>query len=213
MGVIVNRGLACAALAALIGWGGTPQSAPAVSYRISAAASKVEISVYKEGILKAFGHNHLIAAKDFSGSVYFAAGRVSDSSVTLSIEARSLTVLDPDASEKDRRDVQATMAGAQVLDVARYEKITFRSTRVSRIKQVGNDWEVILDGLLNLHGVEKPITLPVRIHIESNRLRAEGEAHVLQTNFGMTPVRVGGGAVKVKDEVKIGFSIVADQTS
>jgi polyisoprenoid-binding protein YceI len=145
--------------------------------------------------------------------VYFAAGRVSDSSVTLSIEARSLTVLDPDASEKDRRDVQATMAGAQVLDVARYEKITFRSTRVSRIKQVGNDWEVILDGLLNLHGVEKPITLPVRIHIESNRLRAEGEAHVLQTNFGMTPVRVGGGAVKVKDEVKIGFSIVADQTS
>ena len=200
-------------LATLIGWAGATQSVSGVQYRIDAAASRIELSVYKEGILKVFGHNHLISAKDFSGTVYFVAGRVTDSSVTLSIEARSLTVLDPDTSEKDRHDVQETMAGAQVLDVARHEKITFRSTGVSRVKRPGNDWEVTLDGMLNLHGVEKPVTLPVRIHIENNRLHAEGEVYVLQTDFGMTPIRVGGGAVKVKDQVKISFSIVAEKTN
>ncbi len=206
-------GLVSGILAALIGWAGATQSVSGVQYRIDAAASRIELSVYKEGILKIFGHNHLIAAKDFSGSVYFAAGRVTDSTVTLSIEARSLTVLDPEASEKDRRDVQETMAGPQVLDAAKHGKITFRSTGVSRIKKPGTDWEVTLDGMLNLHGVEKLVTLPVRIHIENNRLRAEGEAYVLQTDFGMAPVQVGGGAVKVKDQVKISFSIVAEKTN
>jgi polyisoprenoid-binding protein YceI len=208
----VTSDLISGILAVLIGWAGPAQTGPGVQYRIDASASRIELSVYKEGILKIFGHNHLIAAKKFSGSVYFEAGRVTDSTVALSIDARSLTVLDPDASEKDRHDVQETMAGLQVLDVARHEKITFRSTGVSLVKRTGDDWAITLDGMLNLHGVEKPVTLPVRIRIENNRLHAEGETTVLQTDFGMTPVKVGGGAVKVKDQVKISFNIVAERT-
>ena len=202
-------GFASGILVVLIGWAGTIQSPPAVDYGIDAAASRIELSVYKEGILRIFGHDHLIAAKDFAGSVHFVASRVSDSSVNLNIEAGSLTVLDPDTSEKDRRDVQTTMEGAQVLDVARHAKITFRSTGVSQVKRPAGDWELTLAGTLNLHGVQKSITLPVRIHLENDRLYAKGEVYLLQTDFGMTPIKVGGGTVKVKNQVKVSFNIVA----
>jgi len=35
----------------------------------------------------------------------------------------------------------------------------------------------------------------------------QGAAVLKQTGFGITPVKVAGGTVKVKDEVKVAFSI------
>jgi len=40
-------------------------------------------------------------------------------------------VIDPGESEKDRKEVQATMEGEKVLDVAKFPEITFTSTAVS----------------------------------------------------------------------------------
>jgi hypothetical protein len=46
------------------------------------------------------------------------------------------------------------------------------------------------------------------VQTESAQLRGEGEISILQTDYGITPVKVGGGAVKVKDKLKIAFTIV-----
>ena len=40
-------------------------------------------------------------------------------------------------------------------------------------------------------------------------LRASGEFTVRQTDYGIKPVSVAGGALKVKDELKFSFDIVA----
>jgi hypothetical protein len=40
-------------------------------------------------------------------------------------------------------------------------------------------------------------------------LRASGEFSLLQTDFGIAPVSVAGGAMKLKDELKFAFNIVA----
>jgi hypothetical protein len=40
-------------------------------------------------------------------------------------------------------------------------------------------------------------------------LRGNGEATVRQSAFGIRPVTVAGGMLKVKDEVKVTFDIVA----
>jgi hypothetical protein len=37
--------------------------------------------------------------------------------------------------------------------------------------------------------------------------RYRGSATLKQTDFGMTPVTIAGGTVKVKDEIKIEFEI------
>ena len=179
------------------------------SYAVDSQQSKMEIHVSKEGTFKAFGHDHLIAAKQISGQVQFDPQKIEPSSVHLRIPTKSMTVVDPGESEKDRRDVQATMEGERVLDVAKFPEITFTSSKVSAAKKTAEGWELTLSGNLKLHGVEKPVSFPLHVHVDNNELRGQGELSVLQTDYGITPVKVGGGAVKVKDKLKITFNIVA----
>ena len=179
------------------------------AYSIDSQQSKMEIHVSKEGAFKVFGHDHLIAAKQVSGQAQFDPQKVDNSNVTLRISTKSLTVVDPGESEKDRQDVQATMEGEKVLDVAKFPAITFTSRSVSAAKKTSNGWELTLAGKLNLHGVEKPVSFPLQLHSDNNGLHGQGELSILQTDYGITPVKVGGGTVKVKDKLKITFTIVA----
>jgi len=200
-----------AALFTLLLAGSSSAAQERVVYSVDSARSKLEIAVYKEGFFRAFGHNHLIAAKSVSGQVLFDARKVENSSVRLKVPAASLSVVDPGESEKDRKDVQATMAGEKVLDVAKYPEITFTSTGVSAIKPAAEGWELTLSGRLNLHGIEKAVSFPLRLRKEGEGLRAQGEVSLLQTDHGITPVKVAGGTVKVKDRVKISFDILASK--
>jgi polyisoprenoid-binding protein YceI len=179
------------------------------NYSIDGMRSKVQINVYKEGVFKAFGHDHLVAAKELSGQVQFDPEKIDQSAVRLKIPTKSITVIDPGESEKDRQDVQATMEGEKVLDVAKFPEITFASSKVTAARKTPAGWEVTLSGKLKLHGVEKPVNFPLRVNAEANELRGEGEVSILQTDYGITPVKVGGGSVKVKDKLKITFNIVA----
>jgi polyisoprenoid-binding protein YceI len=178
-------------------------------YKIDAPKSTLKLNVYREGAFKFLGHDHLVAAPGVSGTVQLDPASIPRSSVSLKVETKSLRVLDPGVSEKDRREVQATMEGEKVLDVARYPEITFTSTGVSEVKSAGGGYELTLTGELRLHGVVKTIRLPVRLRAEGGELRVQGETLLRQTDYQMTPVRVGGGAVKVKDQLKISFEIVA----
>src|SRR5262249_5324504 len=76
------------------------------SYAVDAQKSKIEIQVGREGFFKTFGHDHLISAKQFSGEVRLAQPNFADSSVSLVVDAKSLVVVDPGESEKDRNEVQ-----------------------------------------------------------------------------------------------------------
>jgi len=200
-------------LATLITVTAAAQPPSGAVYGIVAAGSKIQVGVFREGLLKAFGHDHLIAAKRFSGTVHFNADKVEESSLALDMEASSLTVLDPGVAEKDRRDAQATMVSAKVLGVESFPRITFRSTGVQQIKKAGAEWEVTVAGKLNLHGVEKPISFPVRIRLDNTRLTLNGEVFIAQTGFGIKPVKVAGGTVRVKDRVKVSFTIVAERNN
>ncbi|HLX44677.1 MAG TPA: YceI family protein, partial [Bryobacteraceae bacterium] len=62
-------------------------------------------------------------------------------------------------------------------------------------------------GDLSLHGVTKPVTLIVKQTGESYN----GHTTLKQTDFGIKPVSVGGGMVKVKNEVEIDFQIFLRQ--
>jgi len=200
------RALSAALTSLLASFGAAAQGA---SYSIDSQQSKMEIHVGKEGAFKAFGHDHLISAKQVSGEVQFDPQSIDKSSVRLQVPTKSITVIDPAESEKDRKEVQATMEGEKVLDVAKFAEINFTSTNISAAKKTSDGWELTLSGKLNLHGVEKPVTFPLQVRVDNNELHAQGEVSILQTDYGITPVKVGGGTVKVKDKLKITFNIVA----
>jgi polyisoprenoid-binding protein YceI len=153
------------------------------------------VRVYKSGFLSAFGHNHEIQAPIQSGQVKESGSP----SVELRVDARKLRVLDPEASDSTRAQIQETMLGTQVLDADHFPEIRFQSAGA---EPKGPDhW--IVRGNLRLHGKDHPIAVEVTLKDEHYR----GSASLRQTDFGITPVTVAGGTVKVKDEVKIEFQI------
>ncbi len=59
-----------------------------------------------------------------------------------------------------------------------------------------------------LHGVTRPITLPVHVEVSGDTLTASGKTVLRHDQFGMQPVSVAG-VVKVKNEIAIDYRIVA----
>jgi len=96
-----------------------------------------------------------------------------------------------------------------VLDVARFPAITFRSREVSGRRAAEGVYELQVTGELSVHGVSRPVTVPVRVEVSGATLTATGKTAVAQRAFGIEPVSAGGGTVKVKNEVGIEFRIVA----
>lgn len=160
--------------------------------------SSITVRVFKAGVISAFGHNHEIAAPIAQGSVDAKEPRVS-----LRVDAAKLQVLDPEVSANTRAQIQKTMQGPAVLDSARFPEISFISTSISAAG--GERWTVA--GNLTLHGQTKPVRVEVSLKDEHYR----GGASIKQTDFGITPVTVAAGAVKVKDLVRIEFDIALSQ--
>ncbi len=155
--------------------------------------SKLTVFVYKEGLFAFAADNHEVSAPIASGSL-----DETGQTVDLAIDATKMQVQDPPS----RRDtVQANMLGPQVLDVANYPKITFHSTKIEKADP--DHWTVT--GELTLHGQTRPMTLQV-IRTDANTF--SGSANVRQTDFGISPIKIAGGAVRVKNDVKVEFTIV-----
>jgi polyisoprenoid-binding protein YceI len=163
--------------------------------QIDTENSKITIHAYKTGLFSFAAHDHVIEAPIVAGQV-----DESEKLVTIEIETKSLRVLDPGESEKNRAEIQQTMLSDKLLDATKYPTISFRS---NSYRQGGDDSAQVL-GKLSLHGAVRLVTLAVK----KEGGRWTGSTRLKQTDFGMQPVSVAGGTVKVKDEVKIEFSVV-----
>jgi polyisoprenoid-binding protein YceI len=157
--------------------------------------SVLTVHVYKTGLFSAFAHNHEIRAMIQSGSF-----SEDNPSVEFTVDSRTLKVLDVEASDSERRTIQETMLGPKVLDSERFPEIRFRSTSIHQMAE--GKWAV--NGDLTLHGQ----TRPIKVDVESSAGRYRGSAQLQQKDFGITPVSVAGGSVKVKNEVRVDFEIV-----
>lgn len=162
---------------------------------------------FASGLLSGLGHNPTLAVRDYSGQVSFTPGALADASLEFYVKANSLAVQD-DVSDKDRREIERMMK-EEVLEVARFPEIAFASKQVAG-KQLGDTLYVAkIDGDLILHGVTHRQSLSAQVVPADDTLRANGEFSLRQTDFNIKLVSVAGGALKVKDELKCSFDIVA----
>ncbi len=165
---------------------------------IDTQKSVMTVRVFKSGLFSAFGHDHEISAPIQQGTF-----NESDRSVKLIVDARKMRVMDKDVSEKDRADIQETMLGPKVLDTGQFPEIRFGSTFVEGI----GDGRWTVRGDLTLHGQ----THPVKLEVYGKNGRYRGATELKQRDFGIPPISVGGGAVKVKNELRVEFEIVGKQ--
>ena len=189
--------------------GAGPVAAAPRTYVVDPAASAVQVHVGKSGVFGFAGHTHDVAAERFEGRVEADAEDLARSSVELSFEAAGLKVSAQGEPEGDAPKVQEVMAGPKVLDVARFPKIVFRSRTISGRRTADGVYEAQVTGELDLHGLARVITVPVRIELSGDTLTASGKTTLGQRLFGIEPVSAGGGTVKVKNELGIEFRVVA----
>jgi YceI-like domain len=173
----------------------------AQSKAIDVNKSSLKIRVFKSGAFAAFAHDHEVEAPIEEGKIEEGkADSSAHASVQLRVDSRKMRVLDPEVSADKRAEIQHTMQGPTVLDVEKFPTISYESTSVTSRGE--NHWEV--RGDLTLHGKKEPVA--VTVSLQDGHYR--GSASFKQSSFGISPIRIAGGTVKVKDELKIEFDVV-----
>jgi hypothetical protein len=175
-------------------------------FPVDSAQSLITVTVRRGGALARLGHDHVVASRSVAGFVAPDAGRADfhfrlDQMTVDETALRQAAGLDTQPSADAIEGTRTNMLG-RVLDAARYPVVMLHAERVN-----GND--AMLRLTVTLHGVQR--TLDVAAVIEQTRtsVTASGKFTLLQSDFGITPMSVMGGAMVVQDPMDLGFRIVA----
>lgn len=183
-----------------------PELAPdRQAYRIQSGDSLIAITVRRGGLLARMGHDHVVATRAVDGFVDLARGRTE-----LRFRLDQLTVDEPEL----RRD-----AGLQTQPSADAIDGTRRNMFSKVLQAEAHPWvlvRAVLEGDvlradITLHGVTRGYRVPVQLAVQGNSLQARGAFVARQSDFGITPFAVFGGALAVQDEMELRFAISARQ--
>jgi polyisoprenoid-binding protein YceI len=187
---------------------GSQQTQTAIgSYEIDRRSSRFTVQAFAAGLLSAMAHNPTLAMGDFSGKVRFNPDTLEARGFRLAINASSLSVQD-DVSSSDRREIER-LVNEEVLETEKFPEILYEASNITVVRTTEMTCSATLDGELTLHGVTRPQSIVARVTLLGSMLRVSGEFSLDQTDFNIRLISVAGGALKVKDELKFSFEIVA----
>jgi polyisoprenoid-binding protein YceI len=184
-----------------------PQEAT-VRYVIDPAASTLFVQASSTGLLSAFGHDPKFAIGDFQGDAELTPGsaNLDDARVRVRVRADSLKVVN-EISESDRSEIERR-ANTEVLESDRFPDVYYEVLRVTGSGNGERYW-LALDGALTMRGVTRHLAISARLLLNGGSLRSSGEFSVKLSDFGIAPVTAVGGAIRLKDELKCSFDVVA----
>ncbi|MDQ1921726.1 YceI family protein [Massilia pseudoviolaceinigra] len=174
--------------------------------RIDTARSLITVTVRRGGTFARMGHDHVIASRSIEGFVAPDAGRadfrfrldqMTVDETALRTQAGLTTQPDDDAIAGTRTNMLT-----RVLEAERYPLVTLHAERAA-----GKGDTLRLS--VNLHGVSRTVEVPTTIERSNDGVTASGTLTLLQSDFGITPMSVMGGALTVQDPMELAFSIVA----
>ncbi len=160
---------------------------------------KLIVKVYKEGMAAKMGHDLTFQASDWSGKVTVDQDNPSASSVQVTIDPSSLSIIDAKGGAKPLSDKDRTDITKNISKTLGNSDITFDSSEVS-----GTPPRLALKGNLTISGTAKPVTLDLTVGDDGH---VSGKTTIVQTQFGIKPFSAMMGALKVKDSVDIEFDV------
>jgi hypothetical protein len=158
------------------------------------------------------GHEHAVEGRLASGWVHLGAEQNAgelvfdlksfdaDTSV-----ARKYIGLEGESDDSTRKQVNANMHGADVLDVAKYPTATFTidSALAYKSTQQNAPPQYLLDGQFTLHGVTKHLRILAETEESKGMIHLRSRFSVLQSQFGITPFTKLLGTIGVADKLTI----------
>ncbi len=175
-------------------------------YRVDPSRSRVVIVARRGGTLTRLGHDHVVASHDVGGYVAPDAGRADlyvplGALVVDEAALRSEIGLDTQPSEADIAATRRNLLD-KVLEAGRFP---FATVAVSRPGDTAQPLQVSL----SLHGETRVVEAPLQVRRADDEVMATGSFALDQSQFGIVPFSILGGAIAVKDRVEITFQIVA----
>jgi len=177
-------------------------------FRVDSRESFVVIEVRRSGSLARLGHDHVVASHDLTGYVapdegradlYVALARMQVDEPALRAEAG----FDTQPSESDIEGTRANML-EKVLEA---EKFPFALIRVSGAK--AKEKKTTLAVAITLHGSTRTLQVPAEIEADAEKMSVTGRLSFDQTDFGITPYSLLGGAIAVQNRIDLRFRIIA----
>lgn len=184
-----------------------PTSAPSVCYIVDTRASQFTVQAFASGLAAAVAHSPKIAIRDWTGEARFTPGTLGDASIRVRVKAASLEVLD-ELRDSDRRELHRVM-NQEVLETTRFPEVNFQSSEVKADRQKDELYRLTATGKLALHGIENEHTFVAQVALGVDSARAYGEFKVRQTDYDIRVASIAGGTLRLQDELKFSFYVVA----
>jgi polyisoprenoid-binding protein YceI len=181
-------------------------------YRVDAQRSQIIVYAYRGGQLARVGHDHVISSRELRGYIHLPPNP-STGSADLYLALDSLQADEPVlraqagfTTEPSPADVAATRRNMleKVLEAAQHPFVVLH---IGELRD--GPTAPVLSGEMTLHGVTRTLRLPVEIERTGDALAVDGGFSLRQSDFGIKPFSVLGGALKVEDQLDVRFRVLA----
>ena len=182
------------------------QAAGSSIYQVDPNRSIVTIIVRRDGALARLGHDHVVASHHLNGFVD-VTGERADLHILLEqlvVDETALRLSAGFTSQPSEDAIAGTRQNMlnKVLDAKQFPHVLISVKRKSGESQV-------LSTSITLHGIEKNFEIPVQFTTLADGLEVNGQLAFNQSDFGITPFSILGGAIRVNDRLDLAFKIVA----
>jgi YceI-like domain len=172
-------------------------------FRIESERSLVVIEVHRGGSLARVGHDHVIAAHQLEGFI-----APDDKRSDLYFRLEDLVVDEPELRTQAKLDTHPSaddITGTRhnMLNAFEAQRYPFAVVHIERLGSAS------VRASMSLHGMVRTQDVPAQIDVRGDDMTVAGTLALKQTDFGIKPVSVLGGALQVVDEVQVRFSIHA----
>ncbi len=167
-----------------------PKAAPAGVYKLDPRHASATVKLAHMGL-----SHYTMRFDTIAGSYTYDPTHPTATQISVTIDPKSVDTADPKFNEE---------IADKFLDAGKFPTITFTSTRI--IQGAGDRGEV--EGVLDFHGVKKPVTLHVTYRgfvemMKQQRMGFSGEAMFKRSDFGATSyIPVVGDEITLLVEVE-----------
>lgn len=174
--------------------------------RVDSSHSLVIIEVHRAGALSRLGHDHVVASRNVTGFASLTGG-VADLYVPLDMLAvdepglRTEAGFDTQPSQQDIEGTRRNML-TRTLDA---EHFPYALIHVARADAGRPELKVTI----TLHGMTHSYEVPTQFENVRGGIAVAGRMSFNQSDFGITPLSILGGAIRVQDKLNLRFHILA----
>lgn len=164
--------------------------------------TRFQLEVNKTGLMS--GKVHVFTFDRYSGELHYDEAAPERSTVSFTVENRSLACHDTWVDEKDRQKI--VRVAHEAMDTEHHPRMTFRSEKVVKRDDGGFD----ATGPLTIKGIARLAVIRVTVERSGGVLRLKGSAVLRRKDYGVNPPSpVPFGLIGNKDEMPVQFDLRA----